>query len=352
MIALFAHLLAWIAMYLVNTPATLDYWDGFDEYANLTDAAMFGWANAGTFAVTGRISGTAVRLSNQNCILTNAYIVSGTRQTVGVAWQVSVATAPGAILRWYEGATNHVILSYNGNGTFTITRNVAAITFGTGSSTTSAVTISSGTWYYLEWDVTCDDTAGAWEFRVNGVTIGSGSGGDTRNGGTGVLDTFWLSAPNGTQDLFDDLYIASGSSSFQGDSRVITQAPNASGNYTQWTPNASTNLSRVNQTTQDGDTTYNSDATSGHRDSFTFPSLGVTGTILGVIAAIIARKDDAGTRNVKVSIRQGGTDYDGASTALGASYTSVSRKDLVDPSTSSAWSVSGVNSAEIGYLDV
>lgn len=339
-------------LYLLRHPASLDYWDGFDEYANMTDAGMFGWTGTIASTQSGRISGTCFRINNSNIILTGR-MVADTRQTIGFAWRYSVNTQAGQILGFREGATEHMRILYNGNGTFTINRAGSAITFSSGSATSSNASIASNTWYYLEVDVTCHDTTGAWELRVNGVTYGSGSGGDTRNGGaSGALDIITLFGPNAVNSDFDDLYIASGSTSFQGDSRVMSQPPNASGTYTQWTPNASTNVSRINQTTQDGDTTYNSDSTSTHRDSFTFPSLGITGTILGLISLIVARKDDAGARNVQVSVRSGGTDYDSGSFALSTSYAGYVRKDLTDPATGVAWTVSGVNNAEIGYEDV
>jgi hypothetical protein len=330
---------------------SLDYWDGFDEYANMTDAGMFGWTGTIASVQSGRISGSCFRINNNNIILAGK-LVSNARQTIGFAWRPSNATIAGTIVTLREGATSHLSLVYNGNGTFTINRNGAAITFGVGSATSSNAGIASNTWYYLELDVTVNDTTGAWEFRVNTVTYGSGSSGDTRNGGAGVIDTLILLGPNALNTDFDDVYVASGATSFQGDCRVMSQPPNASGTYTAWTPNASTNVSRINQASQDGDTTYNSTAAAATRDSFTFPALGITGTILGLIALIVSRKDDAGARNIQVSVRSGGTDYDSASFAQSTSYAGYVKTDLTDPATAAAWTVTGVNNAEIGYENV
>lgn len=340
-----------MVLYVLRHPATLDYWDGFDEYANMTDAGMFGWTGTIASTTSGRISGTAFRINNNNIIL-GGRLVSNARQTIGFAWRYSNNTIAGTVLTVREGATTHCNLVYNGNGTFTINRAGAAITFSSGSATSSNAGIASNTWYYLELDVTINDTTGAWEFRVNEVTYGSGSGGDTRNGGSGVIDTLQLLGPNAVNSDFDDFYVASGSTSFQGDCRVMSQPPNASGTYTGWTPNASTNVSRINQTTQDGDTTYNSTSTAATRDSFTFPSLGITGTILGLISMIVSRKDDAGTRNIQISVRSGTTDYDSGSFAQSTSYAGYVKTDLTDPDTGTDWTVSGVNNAEIGYENV
>lgn len=59
----------------------------------------------------------------------------------------------------------HGRLTYNGNGTFTISR------AGSIPATSANVGIVSNTWYYLEVDYNVHDSTGSWEVRLNEVAI-------------------------------------------------------------------------------------------------------------------------------------------------------------------------------------
>lgn len=328
---------------------SLDYWHGFDELAT-GDFALDGWGGSVPASMqTGRFSGQCFRTgSTAGC--TRPFLVSSTRQTVGVAWRGPTSlNATGQIIRYFDGATEQGRLTINADGSLSVSRAGTALTGGT----SAAGVLTIGTWYYIEFDYTCNDTTGAFEVRVNGVSVCSGSGQDTRNGGTGNLTILYLASANGQNSDFDDLYMASGSTSFQGDCRVMTNWPTGAGATTQWTPLSGNNWQNVDETTPDGDTTYNSDATSGHIDTFTTGALGVTGTVLGVMVHAFARKDDAGARNFCPELRDdGGTNRAGTTVALGASYTGYSDNWLTNPNGGGAWTVTAVDNSEFGYKDV
>ncbi len=341
------YLSAW---YLLRHMATLDDWEGFDEWGTTqAEVGVRGWTTGSNnpSQPTGRFSGFAVRFPN-NSIVTRTFPVSGTRQTVGVAWRTTNASSSHTVFEFREGGTAHGRLAYNGNGTFTVSR--AGTTFGA-TPTTPNLGIAASTWYYLELDYYVDDTNGTYDFRVNGVSYASGTG-DSRNGGTGVINTFAFQQPNATACDLDDMYMASGSTSFQGDSRVITDMPNADGTYTAWTASAGSDYQCVDEIPYNGDTDYISTSTATADDTFGFPSTGVTGTVLGVQTQAIARKDDAAARNLALLVDSGGTLSVGSSQALGASYAQYKRTDLVDPDTGSAWAMTAVNAAEYGVRNV
>ena len=331
---------------------SLDDWEGFDEWGTTqTDANSHGWNTTANAPSTpaGRFSGSAYRWPN-NTNTTRVFPVAATRQTIGFAFRTNNAAASHTMLSMLEAGTEHARLAYNGNGTFTVSR------AGTALGTTANLGIAANTWYYIELDYTCADSPnGAYELRVDGVNVSSGSGLDTRNGGaSGTMDTLRVSQPNATATDWDDYYSASGSTSFQGDCRVITNVPTSDGTYTAWTPSTGTNhYAVVDEIPYNGDTDYISTAGAGNRDTFGFPALGVTGTVLGVQVQAIARKDDAGVRNLALVIDSNGTLSDGSSQALSASYTSYRRTDLQDPGAGpGAWTVTAVNAAQYGVKNV
>lgn len=324
---------------------TLDYWEGFDEWQT-SDAGLFGWSSDPNSLETGRFGGQCARWRS-NSTASRGLPVSGNRVTVGFAWRTgSAGHVYAALLDLMEGGTVHGRLAYNGDGTFTVSRNNALVG---ANPTTPNLGIAANTWYYLELDYYCANSGGTYELRVNGVTQASGTG-DTQNGGTGVMNTLMVRTPSGiTTHDWDDLYVASGATSFQGDCRVITSMPNSDGTYADWAPSTGTDhYAVVDEVPQNGDTDYVSDGTVGDRDTYGFPALGVTGTVLGVMVQAMARKDDAGVRSLGLVVKSGTTTSDGAGVALSSTYAPVQRYLLTDPDTGSAWTVAGVNAAECG----
>lgn len=329
---------------------SLDWWEGFDEWGlTKTEAQARGWQTGSNnpSQPTGRFSGFGVRWPN-NSITTHTWKVSGTRMTIGFGWRTTNALQSQTICEYREGGTVHGRLAYNGDGTFTVSRSGTTLS----GSPTANLGIASNTWYYIELDYFINDTTGAYELRVNEVSVASGSGLDTRNGGTGITDTLAIQQPNGTANDWDDYYEASGSTSFLGDCRVITDVPNSDGAATDWTPSTgSDQYAVVDEIPYNSDTDYVSTSTSTADDTFGFPSTGVTGTVLGVMTMAVARKDDAAARNLALLVDSGGLDV-GSSQALGASYVPYARNDLTDPGTGSAWAMAAVNAAEYGMRNV
>jgi hypothetical protein len=327
---------------------TLVYIDGFDEYVT-ADIPDWGWTGSQcTIAAGGRVAGTCMQLGGNGSTNLNRAVSAGARFTVGFAWKTGTHGTTNNLCRFFEGATEHGRLFYNGNGTFTISR------AGSIPATSANMGITSGVWYYIEVDYNCHDTTGAWEVRFNGVAIiGPTSGLDTRNGGTaGLVDSINLSELSGGAQHIDDLYIASGSD-FQGDCRVITRLPNGEGALTDWTPSTGTdNSALVDDAAPNDDTDYVSSSTANQRDTYLYADLGVTGAVRAVQVGMMARKDDAGTREIAPVVRQGGVNYDGAAQNLSTAYAGLYQLYAQDPSTAAAWSVAGVNSAEFGVKEV
>jgi hypothetical protein len=94
---------------------------------------------------------------------------------------------------------------------------------------------------------------------------------------------------------------------------------------------------------------YLSDSTVNDSDLYTIQAIGSTpATIIGVTTRGLFEKTDAGTRNVAVQLKSGGTTVQSASTPLNTTWGWISRTDTVDPATGAAWTATGVNNAQIG----
>lgn len=105
----------------------------------------------------------------------------------------------------------------------------------------------------------------------------------------------------------------------------------------------------------DGDT--NTVDVNGDVETYTCGALGTTPALMVPIAVITAfrgQNSGAGSaNNIKHCIRRSGTNYYSASvTGLSATLAPYIEVWALDPSTSAAWSVSGVDAAEFGYQAV
>jgi len=135
-----------------------------------------------------------------------------------------------------------------------------------------------------------------------------------------------------------------------GDCRVIEMLPDAAGDSTQFTPDSGSNFARVNNAgTHDGDTSYVQSDTAGHEDLYSTanPSSSAT-TIYAAKVVTVARKTAAGDRALELSLKSGSTTDRVSIGNLGDSYAEYESTYLLNPDTSSAWTISALNGVQIG----
>jgi hypothetical protein len=102
---------------------------------------------------------------------------------------------------------------------------------------------------------------------------------------------------------------------------------------------------------EDGANSYVSSATVGQNDLYGLDTLGVTPTAIPLVVTKGLFNLDSGARSASVQNKSGSTTSQGASTALtAATWKWIGRYDLVDPSTSAAWTATGVNNLQIGPI--
>ena len=250
---------------------------------------------------------------------------------ISVAAEVS---ASGAYLRFYRGDINGTTL---------------------GNSATNGLPL--GTWIWVQAKIVIHDTAGSIEVRDSvGNVIVNLTSIDTRNGGSGVVDSVSLggSLYYSVPALWiDDWHVwdSTGSicNTFTTETRIDALYPNAAGDVTQFTPSTGSNWDCVNENPA-STTDYVSNATAGNQDLYQFTDLPHTPVnIYGVLRSALASKDDAGARSLKLLAKSGSTVNTGSAVAL--NFGSWARQyDVLeaDPNTSAAWTPAGVNSAQFG----
>lgn len=126
---------------------------------------------------------------------------------------------------------------------------------------------------------------------------------------------------------------------------------NTTDNHVTWRLTAIAPLANFNfidELAQDGDNTYLSSATVNNQERYDFAATTAT-KVIAVNVKSFMRKDDAGTRTVRVVAKSGATTVDnGADLPLTTGYTQVTALFEVDPNTTTAWTQTTLNAAEFG----
>jgi hypothetical protein len=325
------------------------FMDGFDHYTTLANK----WPTASGYIISsaaGRNGTSGLRRNGGNAIIRVPLSPTPTI-IVGFTFLYTDAGPLVPLGNIDESGIGHLRIDLATGGFIRVIRNATGTALGT-----STGALLPGVRYFVEIKATIHDTAGSVEVRVDGATWLQLTNVDTRNGGTGVVDTFGFGAAQGgaIQTDYDDLYICdnSGASNndFLGDVKVETLRPTGSGAHTDFTPSAGSNWQNVDDAAPNDDTDYNSSAVAGARDSFAMSDLATSqGSVKAVQQMTRLRKDDAGTRTARASLRVGATDYDGAGQSVQDTYVSRLRVVEQNPATSAPWTISDVNALEAGY---
>lgn len=264
----------------------------------------------------------------------------------------STASGLYGVISFYEATfTNvHFSIQRDSNGTINLRRGNGSGTV-LGSSAASAV--PADTWGFLEVKWSAVGSSVDMSVRWNGVAIitvtsvnnqgstGTSVGGIAWGGWSNSQDVYLLDL-TGSAPLNDFLYSATK------DVRVYGKFPNST-DATQWTPNTSTNLSRISAIVNTAN--YNSTTVNSNQDTFgTAGSLASYDVLAACVRVIFSQSVTSGA-TVKTVLKSGAT------TGLGASFTPVNSGTptmstdyyLTDPNTSVAWTLANFNGATFGY---
>lgn len=190
---------------------------------------------------------------------------------------------------------------------------------------------AAGDWHYIECSVSTFSTTatGIVKLGLNGVYSTSGSVitadpvyapvavHTLQLGTSGAAATLSFGYSGGSGNAwYDDLYVGlpAGSNTnitdLVGDTRVDILRPTGDGNSEQFTPLSGTDsFAMVDETDQDGDTSYIASNTAGHKTDFTFADLSHSPTsVYGFMTHAVARRDVTGARTLRQYKRYSSTD--------------------------------------------
>lgn len=345
----------------------MEFLDSFDDRvtADLADKYTSKVESSVQFVPTitasaGRNGGNGLRLTRSASAATVEIslvlsVPNATRYKIAFARRWSTlppATEFRTIASMRDSGTTQVNLRLNSDGTLEMVRGSAgsAITGGK-----SVLTIAAGDFHHFEWDVTINNTTGAGQLIVDGVTsFFSFTGQNTRiTANNQANETIVRNVPSSTGDTsftddIDDVIIHDGAA-FVGDLRIGIFNPTGAGTYSEWDANGAATLwEAVDDTAQDGDTTYASTAVVGEKQTFAFSDIPITADISFVQHVWVAKKTDAGPKEIKRRTKSDSTESTGTAFALTTSYARYRQMENVDPDTGIAWTAAGFNSAEFG----
>jgi hypothetical protein len=326
------------------------FMDGFDHYA--TADGLKKWNVFGTGVTInssgGRRSGGCLNFSNNTRFVDKTLPSSYATLIAGFAYDASAGNTAD-IMCFLDGATIHAGLHLNANNAIVAFRATNATVLGTSAN---GVVPASG-FCHIEVKILVSDTVGTVDVKVNGASVLSLTGQDTRNAGNASMTGFRIRS-TGVNCKVDDLCVCDTSGStnntFLGDVRIDTNYPTSDGNYTQFTcSSGSSHFALVDEATPNT-TDYNDGAAVNDRDSYGMGNLTAltSQTVYGVQVNTAILKDDAGAKSAATFVRSSSTNGDGASTALGTSQTYISQVFETDPNGSIAWTESSVNAMEAG----
>lgn len=327
------------------------YVDSFEHY---TDFTQKGWAvdEPVTYVISdtaqARTGSRSLKIGAEHFGMMRWLPASYASVAVGLGWRWDAYNEdPINFLQLWDGSSKQVELVVNETGHLYVTRNGTTILGPTASP------LSVDTWYYIEMAVTISDTVGTVEVRVNGSSVLSGSGLDTKNTANASVNRLRLGpGPEGTATMpgmwLDDLVVTDGA--LPGICKVAACAPNGNGTSSDFDGsdgNSVDNYALVDDTTP-GDSDFVSSSTPGDRDLYAVADIPTDASVVAVQAVARLGKTDAGPRSARITTRRAATNYDSDSFVLKDNLPYELNLWDEDPSTSAAWTAGNFNGAEFG----
>lgn len=303
--------------------------------------------------------GFSWNLNNQFSVIN----LNTNQATVILGFWVKVAALPATnqrMLAFYDGATIQCNLRVYSDGHFQLCSGSGTTTLGSASATGL---IAANTWCHVQVKITINNTTGVIELVVNDTgshTLAINSTGlNNRSSANNFLNQIEFNSMINGNCYYDDLWIldtsaASPLNTYLGIKQCKGEKASANSGtsgHNQWAPTNPQNDNHLNVGNAPfSSSQYNAAMTPGQYDMFAFPTLAAV-SVSFVTAWVECGLENAGApHTVKIECDSGGTIAESASITPGvvATPSFVNECFIVDPATSSAWTVSAAQSAELG----
>jgi len=335
----------------------LQFFTGFDYYNQSQLQRVWPYYSGGTSISPGRFGGMAYGWNNAGGYLATL-VPNTTTSILGIAFFLSYGDPTNPIIVLQDSTTSRtnpttqVDFRVTSDAAFQITRN------GTIIGTTLPNLFTWNFWNYLEIKTYIATSGGGYvQIRINGQTLYNVTGLTTQYTGNNFINMVRIQ-PFGTTGQFnfkiDDMYLADSTgtvnNTFLGECRVQTQFATANGERNDFVAfGAGTNWQCVDDNpVADDDTTYVKSGVVGAIDDYTMGTINLTGTIFGVQANVVQKKDDVGVRTVAPLIKSNGTYFLGTGVTCQSDYTTAQQIWQTEPSASTTWTNASVNALKVG----
>ncbi len=224
---------------------------------------------------------------------------------------------------------------------------------------TSAGLSSVNTWYHVGVTFKRHASTGYFTIYADGVAVLTFTG---NTGSQDITSIIYMGEGQATfggwaaSAYIDDAYVdddTSGSDVAPNSPRFLWSLANAAGTNAEFTPLSSTNISNVDDTdasAPDDDTTYNSAAAAGLKDTFNTTNITVPAglQIAAAIPVAWAKRSNAGISSQLDLLAYNGSLTTGSAKTPTTAYGPVWDRFVTDPS-AAAWTEASFNAAEFGY---
>lgn len=334
---------------------TLEFIDSFDHYSateflNKWNAASATPVIETTVKRTGRAS---LRIAANQYV--QKTISTGTTKIIGFALRTTSLAATSAIVGTYYNGTIQATLYIRNDGALSVRRSATELT------ASAPGLISTDVWNYIEWKITISDTVGAYEVKLNGLSVIDDTGQDTQNiVGNSTINQIRFLTQNtaGAFTYWDDLYIGNTDGTFNndflGDIKIECLMPDTDASYQEWSVIPSgTHFSTIDEIPPNGVSDYVYSSGVGAVDTYNFQSLATTsGTVFGIQVVPFMRKDDAGSRTISPVFNIDTVLYSGSVISVTDSYTYHPSIIEKNPDTDGAWTINDISILEAGIMIV
>ena len=331
--------------------------EGFETHTTTTTLAAKWLSATGVSSAAGRVLGTSatgtIEMTTPSLGLDNTMIFG-----VGLRVNSNAVFTSERGFYFQRGAQEqcHLYIDQQGGGFDLVLKT------GTTEIERTAVTLDHDIWHYVEMKCECI-ASGAYEVRVNGVSVFSGTGAALNDSGLTGADTFSFHFPDtflSTRFFLDDLYVLDGSGAtandFIGPQTIEGILVTANGAVNNWTNDGTgDNYTSVDDPTSSHDESGAggtvSSGTLAQEDLYTMSDLAsLTGSITAVQFNVRAAVASVGTRNILFKAKTGAN----ASASAGSSpvsdtvFQNIHKIMETNPSTASGWTISDVNDTQLG----
>lgn len=335
--------------------------EGFDYYPADPTTPGIGllstWVafNALVSFVTGRFGGKAVELSHDNngfSTLMRAWPPSAQIAT-GFAYKLPVHSAlddgDGLAIFQVTGAVSgaDVLLTLSLNRMGQLSLWAGAV----GSTLLGRCTrlLYANTWQFIEISSSMSDGVGHSSVKIDGDLQFTFAGDNKPGATTQYGRTILVNPATSNQSTFDDLYWKYNDATTLGEARV--QLFEVDGDFDVQFSHLSgaSNFAMINDSSTDGDTSYNYSNTVNAYDLFNLADMtNNPDTIHSVCLVTAARKEDSGTRTIRNVVKLGPTLADGVDFNMTTDYLWVRDNMELDPN-GDAWLKANFNLIKPGY---